>query len=276
MRPALRFAILLLLALLLTLNPAQRRASADSGTAEEYLSPYWSSAITQWSRWILYWANERELDPDLVAAVIRKESIGQAGAEGPYGSVGLMMVMPAETSGLSWRPSAAELKQPTVNLRWGTGMLKQIIRDAGGDLLAALAAYNGGWDQLDLRATEEYAQSVLSHYAHALAARHGDGYQESVVWALLIVTRVDGRIKLIQTRSSGNFVVPCIQGAIGLRVLFPDIAEAPRARVARFVDEEMRDIQIDAWAFVGSPPRPAQESYIAANPPRPAQTVRLP
>ena len=109
MRTTLRIALILAATLNLAIAPLGAGASTEGGSAEDSLSPFWGSAISQWTRWIVYWANERELDPDLVAAVVRKESIGQATAEGPYGAVGLMMVMPAEISGLSWRPSSAEL-----------------------------------------------------------------------------------------------------------------------------------------------------------------------
>jgi len=84
-----------------------------------------------------------------------------------------MMVLPAEISGLSWRPSAEELRQPNVNLRWGTGILKQILRDSGGDLFKALAAYNGGWGQIHLRVTRRYAADLLTNYARAVAVRSG-------------------------------------------------------------------------------------------------------
>jgi hypothetical protein len=232
-----------------------RTVTADedvvTSTGGDHVSPYWSDAISQWDRWIVYWARERELDPDLVAAVIRKESIGQPGAEGPYGSVGLMMVLPAEVSGMPWRPTAEELKQPGLNIRWGTGILKQIVRESGGDLLTALAAYNGGWDRLYLATTERYAHSVLTYYAYAIAARHGYSYQDSKVWTMVIMTRVDGHIRLIRTDTSGHFFAPCFDSALGFRDIYPEMVSAPRTRVTHFVDEDGHDVLIDAWLFVG-------------------------
>lgn len=222
-----------------------------TGTGENHISPYWGSAIAQWSHWIVYWAQERELDPDLVAAVVRKESIGRADAEGPYGAIGLMMVMPAEVSGMPWRPSAQELKQPNVNLRWGTGILKQIIRDSGGDLPVALAAYNGGWEQLYLDATEDYAHNVLKYYAYAIAARYGYSYQDGKIWTMVLMTRLDGHIKLIQTDTSGHFLAPCFDSALDFRDIYPEMVSAPRTRVAHFVDEAGHDVLVDAWLFVG-------------------------
>lgn len=263
---ALRFALVMILTLSLGIVPARAGADAESGAEEDRISPYWGDAISQWSQWIVYWANERELDPDLVAAVVRKESIGRADAEGPRGAVGLMMVMPAEVSGLPWRPNAEELKKPSINLRWGTGMLSEIIRESGGDLLHALAAYNGGWEQVHLPVTRQYAQSVLTYYAYAMAARHGYSYQEGKVWTLVIMTRVDGHIKLIQTSTSGQFLAPCFEGALEFRDLYPEMTSAPRTRVAHYIDEEGHDVLIDAWLFVGPPDSPPDETVISTAP----------
>ena len=63
--------------------------------------------------------------------------------------------------------------------------------------------------------------------------------------------RVDGRIKLIQTDSSGHFLAPCFETALEFRDIFPDMVSAPRTRVTRFTDEEGREVLVDAWLFVG-------------------------
>jgi hypothetical protein len=162
-----------------------------------------------------------------------------------------MMVMPAEASGLSWRPSVEELKQPSVNLRWGTGMLSEIIRESQGELIQALAAYNGGWDQLDISSTERYAHSVLTYYAYAIAARHGYSYDESKIWSLVIMKRVDGYIEFFRTVTSGHYLSLCFDSAIDFRDLYPEMVDAPRRRVAHYIDEEGQDVLIDAWLFVG-------------------------
>ena len=261
--------IALVLATVLSLGVAIVNADDNVETEDiaDEISSFWGSAISQWESWIVYWAQERELDPDLVAAVIRKESIGRASEEGPYGSVGLMMVMPAEISGMPWRPDAEELKQPGVNIRWGTGILKQIIRDSGGDVKRTLAAYNGGWGKVYLTSTERYAHSVLNYYAYAIAARHGYSYQESKVWSMVIVTRVDGRITLIQTDSSGHFLAPCFEGALEFREIYPEMVSAPRTQVAHFIDEDGHDVVIDAWLFVGGLDRNVGEMLVGTTPP---------
>jgi len=262
------FAAFIALAVVLTHTvPAAASYLPDTVAEDDRISPFWGGAISQWNRAIVYWAAERELDADLVAAVVRSESIGQANAEGPSGAVGLMMVLPAEISGLSWRPSAEELRQPNVNLRWGTGILKQILRDSGGDLFKALAAYNGGWEQTDIPSTKQYAQTVLGFYASAIAARHGYSYQESKSWTMVFMTRIDGHITKMKAHSSSDNPQPCFEGAIGFRRLFPEMVTAPRTKVTQFTNQEGREVTVDAWLFVGGPDRIADEALVRIAPP---------
>ena len=262
------FAAFISLAVMLALaSPASAAYSPDTVAEDDRISPFWGGAISQWNRAIVYWAAERELDADLVAAVVRSESIGQASAEGPFGAVGLMMVLPKEVSGLAWRPTAEELKQPNVNLRWGTGILKQILRDSGGDLFKALAAYNGGWEQTDLPSTRHYAQTVLGFYASAIAARHGYSYQESKSWTMVFMTRTDGFITRMTAHSSSDSPQPCFGGAIGFRQLFPEMVTAPRTQVTQFTNSDGARVTVDAWLFLGEPDTLASQAFVRTPPP---------
>lgn len=155
------------------------RAQTGSNPESSRLSPYWGSAVSRWDDVILQYAQERRLDPDLIAAVIWKESLGHSEARGPTGAVGLMGLKSFE-----WRPSPEELGNPHTNLFWGARALAHTIQDGRGDLYYSLAAYNGGWDQIHLRVTRRYATSVLDHYVRAVAMRHGlsaDGGWASII-----------------------------------------------------------------------------------------------
>lgn len=136
------------------------------------LSPYWPPAVTRWEPIILEESARRGIDPDLIAAVIWTESLGRPYLHSPAGAVGLMGLMPKE-KGFSWRPSAQELEDPDLNVFWGTRTLSIVIRQARGDLYLALAAYNGGWEQVHLSNTRRYAEETLMHYARAVAVRMG-------------------------------------------------------------------------------------------------------
>ncbi|MBL7065231.1 MAG: transglycosylase SLT domain-containing protein [Anaerolineae bacterium] len=164
-RLILAVAFLAVTIVLVSLYPAL----AQSGSPDEpALSPYWDSDVSRWEPIILQEAHRRSLAPDLIAAVIWKESLGRPTARGPAGAVGLMMLMP-----FSWRPSVGELHNPWTNLFWGARVLATVICDGDGDLYYALAAYNGSWEKVHQGSTRRYAASVLDYYARAVAVRHG-------------------------------------------------------------------------------------------------------
>jgi hypothetical protein len=146
---------------------AQSRTSS-TGDSESVLSPYWPYSVLRWESIIVEHAEERNLDPDFVAAVIWKESKGNPEARSIVGAVGLMQLMPSD-----WRPAPEKLKEPSTNLFWGARALAQTIRDGDGDLYYSLAAYNGGWNQIHLRVTRRYATEVMDCYARAIAVKHG-------------------------------------------------------------------------------------------------------
>lgn len=160
--------VTLLLVTMTFRSPYTALAQSESPPNSSGLSPYWSPDVSRWESFILSAAEERNLDPDLIAAVIWKESLGRAWERGPVGAVGLMGVMPFD-----WRPSVNELQNPWTNIAWGSRALAHTIRDGQGDLYYALAAYNGGWDKIHLRVTRSYAADVLNHYTRAVAMRYG-------------------------------------------------------------------------------------------------------
>lgn len=89
------------------------------------------------------------LDPFLVAALIRQESVWEPRARSRVGALGLMQVMPA-TGRLIARSlrvrgwNTDQLLEPETNLRFGTYYLSLALQRFGGDLPRALAAYNAG------------------------------------------------------------------------------------------------------------------------------------
>ena len=161
-------AVTLLAAITALAFPQPALAQSESPPEAPSLSPYWSPAVKRWEPVVVQYAQIRGLDPDLIASVIWKESLGRAGSRGPVGAVGLMGLMPFD-----WRPSVEELENPWTNVSWGARALAHTIRDGEGDLYYSLAAYNGGWGQIHLRVTRRYATEVLNDYVRAVAMRHG-------------------------------------------------------------------------------------------------------
>jgi hypothetical protein len=161
-------SVTLLAAVAVSVFPYPILAQCKSPLDEPVLSSYWKPVVSRWEPMIFQYAQERCLDPDLVAAVIWKESRGLATERSIVGAVGLMQLMPRP-----WRPSPEKLEDPWTNLFWGARALAHTIRDGNGELYYALAAYNGGWDQIHLRVTRGYATEVLDSYSRAVAVRHG-------------------------------------------------------------------------------------------------------
>lgn len=149
------------------------------------LSPYWEPSIQRWSSYVGALSDAYGFHPDFIAAVIRHESHGENTAISYMGAVGLMGVMPAGP-GLEGRPSTDELLTPATNLRWGMLILSRVIQQSGGDLFAALAAYNGGWDNVNSRVPREYAARVLDSYARALVMREGLSPDYASQWTVAI------------------------------------------------------------------------------------------
>lgn len=149
------------------------------------LSPFWSPSIQRWASQIEQVGRAHGLDPDFIAAVIAAESDGIHDAVSRLGAVGLMGVMPSGP-GMEWRPEPEELVDPGVNLRWGVAILTDIIRQSGGDLSAALAAYAGGWREASKGVPQRYAAEVLDDYSRAVLIREGIDPAIASQWTLAV------------------------------------------------------------------------------------------
>jgi len=131
---------------------AIKRAIPEIGTAEEGRVP------DAWRR--IYYpieeggflpsrAAEFGLDPAVLRALVRQESVFDATAKSRAGAMGLTQLMPATAKSLAKsvlrsRYRKAFLYDPGVNARLGAAYLKRLLDEFGGSVPMALAAYNGG------------------------------------------------------------------------------------------------------------------------------------
>ncbi len=139
--------------------------------------PYWSDLTAN--------ASQRGLDPYLVASLIRQESEFNPAAVSRANAYGLMQLLPsvgkteAKKQGVG-KFQTGMLLDPSMNLRLGTGNLKEVLDRFGGQAEYALAAYNAGdspvrrWmaennykdipefvESIPYSETREYVQSIL-------------------------------------------------------------------------------------------------------------------
>lgn len=95
-------------------------------------------------------AAQEGLNPLLLFATVRQESLFDVGITSTAGARGLMQIMPATgeelATDLNWPPhyTTDDLFRPIVSIRLGAHYLARMKRYFDGDLLMALAGYNGG------------------------------------------------------------------------------------------------------------------------------------
>ncbi len=160
----------------------------DNTPPTSVLSPFWEPGIQRWSDYIGALAEAYGFHPDFIAAVIAHETGDEQQATNRTGALDLMSGTPADP-GLVWQPLSEELLTPETNLRWGMAILSYVVQQSGGDLFTALAAYNGGWEQVDDRVSREYAARVLDSYGRALIARSGLSPDMAERWTVAVEIR---------------------------------------------------------------------------------------
>ena len=115
-------------------------------------------------------ANENQLDPVFLMAVIEQESKWNPEALGSHGEIGLMQLKPstAETYA-STEDVAAELRDPVQNVRMGAAYLADLRASFRNRSKLYISAYNMGAKRVrdSIAAGIEphiYSSSVLAHY----------------------------------------------------------------------------------------------------------------
>lgn len=142
-------------------------------------------------------ARGQGLDPNLLFAVMRVESIFHRRIVSRAGAVGLMQIMPRTGALIAERLnrkgfSIVDLLEPAVSLEFSAWYLRSLLERFQGRLPLAIAAYNGGphnvylWlrssnrdmpldsflERIPLKETHRYVRRVLTHY-RAYRAQEG-------------------------------------------------------------------------------------------------------
>ncbi len=118
------------------------------------------------------YSSENDLDPYLVASLIRQESEFNPDAVSRANAMGLMQLLPRVGRSVARQVklrgySTSLLTSPGVNIRLGTRYLRKVLDDHDGSLQYALAAYNAGnhrvaaWqDGAEYADIEEFVESI--------------------------------------------------------------------------------------------------------------------
>ena len=93
-------------------------------------------------------AHADNIDPFLILAVMRQESVFNPVIVSRAGALGLMQLMPSTAKDVATEMSETfvedSLTRLSTNIRYGSHYLKKLLDKFGGNMVLALAAYNGG------------------------------------------------------------------------------------------------------------------------------------
>ena len=131
-------------------------AGAGAFTYLQHSEPAWWARIwypLRYSTIVRGHAQNYNLNPALLAAVIDQESKFRADAKSSAGAIGLMQLLPATAKGIAIHTGGSkfvvsDLYNPEINVRYGAWYLHHLLQKYGDERLA-LAAYNAGQQNVD-------------------------------------------------------------------------------------------------------------------------------
>jgi len=140
---------------------------------------------------LAYWeliqkkAQERGLDPYLVLALIRQESLFDTRARSPATALGLMQLIPPTAARVARQlglpaPSHETLFQPEINVALGTQYLKDLLQRYSNNWFKALAAYNAGEAAVD-RWEKEISTDDIEEFVERIPYIETRGYVKLVL-----------------------------------------------------------------------------------------------
>jgi soluble lytic murein transglycosylase-like protein len=102
---------------------------------------YWDTIKTE--------AEQRQIDPYLIASIIRQETGFEPTTVSNADAIGIMQIMPAEAASIATRaglpaPTREQLFDPKLNIAIGVAEYSQKLAAEHGNTMLAIAAYNAG------------------------------------------------------------------------------------------------------------------------------------
>lgn len=164
---------------------------------------------------IAKFADQYDLDEDLIKAIIRVESNYDAEAVSPKGCKGLMQLHPATAR----RFGVQDLFDPSQNIHGGAQYLHTLMDLFGHDLERVLAAYNAGENAViryqgvpPYRETQDYVRKVTALYHPSASPSSSNQRQNRRIYR---VVRPDGRVLFTNHRTddplfAGSYPFPSL------------------------------------------------------------------
>lgn len=186
------------------------------------------------------YAEAYNLDPYLLAAIMKAESNFDYRALSPKGARGLMQIMPDTGQWIALRLGnqafdPEQLFDPATSIGFGAWYIADLQTEFHGDIVLVLAAYNGGrgnveeWvssknlsggnstiDQIPFPETRNFVRKVLLYhriYSHlygkeAQSASLPYGYMAKTCWPILVMTGRDQTHELVDLAGFQKYNAP--------------------------------------------------------------------
>lgn len=128
-----------------------------------------------------------ELTPQLVIAMIEKESGGNASVVSNAGAIGLMQILPKYQYGRMKKLGVTNLKDPKGNIKVGVDLLNSLLKDYDNNVYAALMFYNAGYAGARRALRGDY-----SNYAKSIVKRAAE--LDNIIESVKIEKREDSAV----------------------------------------------------------------------------------
>lgn len=161
---------------LYTVLSEQTTKAADATVASAAKSPSYTGSVVfdgslaganQYSAIIEKAAKQYDLDPKLIASIMKQESNFKSTAKSYAGATGLMQLMPGTAKYVGVKNSL----DPEQNIMGGAKYLRMMLDQFGGNITTALAAYNAGPGNVKkyggvppFKETQNYVTKVTGYY----------------------------------------------------------------------------------------------------------------
>ncbi|HWH78799.1 MAG TPA: transglycosylase SLT domain-containing protein, partial [Candidatus Binatus sp.] len=153
--------------------------------------PYSQSERDLYRYPLAYWdsvqqkAQERGLDPYLILALIRQESLFNTRARSPAAALGLMQLIPPTAARVAKQiglpaPTQEKLFDPELNVTLGTQYLKDLLDRYSNNWFKAVAAYNAGEAAVD-RWEREIVTDDIEEFVERIPYVETRGYVKLVL-----------------------------------------------------------------------------------------------
>lgn len=182
---------------------------AASASIESIPLPYWHILFPEpyWST-IKAEAAKNNVDPYLVASLIRQESEFNPSAISYANAWGLMQLLPSTGKTLAREEGMThfqtfQLLDPETNIRLGTRYLKQTLDRFGGVPEYALAAYNAGENRVeDWQAAGPY--NGIDEFVESIPFTQTREYVQAILRNIEIYREIDAKTETTAKNSSGR------------------------------------------------------------------------